>query len=249
MIPQRFYIKNAALSIVNLNSVLRFIDKLTKNDKIGYICVTNSRTVHLANHNKDYCEIQNNSLLSVPDGAPLVWIAHNKGLKTVGKVSGKDLMDALFQISVENNYSHYFFGSTPQTINLLQNQLKKDIRGINIKGAISPPFQPLEEFDIESLAKEINRLKPTFFWCGLGAPKQERFIAMLQPKLEKTICIGVGLAFEYVAGTVKRAPLWMQKSGLEWSYRLRQQPQNISRAIRPLSWILVQVIFSSFKQK
>jgi len=188
-------------------------------------------------------------LLSVPDGAPLVWIAHNKGLKTVGKVSGKDLMDALFQISVENNYSHYFFGSTPQTINLLQNQLKKDIRGINIKGAISPPFQPLEEFDIESLAKEINRLKPTFFWCGLGAPKQERFIAMLQPKLEKTICIGVGLAFEYVAGTVKRAPLWMQKSGLEWSYRLRQQPQNISRAIRPLSWILVQVIFSSFKQK
>jgi N-acetylglucosaminyldiphosphoundecaprenol N-acetyl-beta-D-mannosaminyltransferase len=219
------------------------------NNKPGYICVTNARTVHLANHNLEYCHIQNNSLLTVPDGAPLVWIARNKGFKDVGKVSGKDLMDAVFAVSAEKGYSHYFFGSTPYTIEQLTTNLQKQYSGIEIKGAVSPPFQPIEEFDIESLAKEINQLQPAFFWCGLGAPKQEQLNALLQPKLESTICVGVGLAFEYIAGTVKRAPKWMQRTGMEWLFRLLQQPKNIRRAIAPLTWIFIQLIKSIISNK
>ena len=82
----------------------------------------------------------------------------------------------------------------------------------------------MEAYDIEALAKDVNTLKPTFFWCGLGAPKQERLMSLLQPHLKQTISLGEGLAFEYYAGTVKRAPKWMQKSGLEWVYRDIQQP-------------------------
>lgn len=244
----RFKIGNIGISETNIRDSVFYICSSISRNTFGYICVTNARTVYFANHDKEYCQIQNNSLLTVPDGAPLVWIAHNKGHKDVGKVSGKDLMDALFAVSAENGYSHYFFGSTPYTIEHLTSNIQKQYPGIDIKGAISPPFQPLEEFDIDKLAKELNQLRPTFFWCGLGAPKQERFIALLQPKLTSTICIGVGLAFEYISGTVKRAPGWMQYNGLEWLYRLIQQPKNIRRAIKPLLWILFQLIFSFFER-
>jgi N-acetylglucosaminyldiphosphoundecaprenol N-acetyl-beta-D-mannosaminyltransferase len=227
-----------------MNIVLETIESALKKKESGYICVTNSRTTYLANHDATYCQIQNNSLLSVPDGAPLVWIAHNLGHKDVGKVSGKDLMDALFQISLKNKYSHYFFGSTPKTIELLKNNIQSNYAGIDIKGAVSPPFQPLEDFDIEGLAKNINDLRPTFFWCGLGAPKQEQFIALLQPKLENTICVGVGLAFEYIAGTVKRAPKWIQKSGFEGILNNLRDPKRAKRFIKPFFLILTKLIKS-----
>ncbi len=241
---KRFHINKIAISITNIDNVLYSIDKAIQQNEYGYICVTNSRTAHLSNVDSEYCQIQNNSFLSVPDGMPLVWIARNKGFKDVGRVSGKDLMDAFFNISVDKHYSHYFFGSTPETISQLSSKLKQEYPGIDIKEAISPPFQPLEEFDIDGLANQINCLKPTFFWCGLGAPKQERLNALLQPKLDSTICIGVGLAFEYIGGTVKRAPKWMRKSGLEGVYRLIQQPKNIKRAFKPLSWVFLKLIKS-----
>ena len=245
---ERFNIGKIRISDINLPKALDIIENTLRQNQLGYICVTNSRTTHLANINESYCEIQNNSLLTIPDGMPLVWIAHNSGFKNVGRVSGPDLIEAVFKISREKNYSHYFYGSTPKTIFRMQSNLQKRFPGLEIKGAFSPPFQPLEKFDIDSLAKEINRLKPTFFWCGLGAPKQERLIALLQPKLDSTISLGVGLAFEYLGGTVKRAPLWMQKTGLEWLYRLAQQPKNIKRAIQPFSWIILRTLLS-FRDK
>ncbi len=122
----------------------------------------------------------------------------------------------------------------------------QDYPSISIDDEVSPPFQPIDEFDVDTLALEINQKKPTFFWCGLGAPKQEKLIALLQPKLDSTICLGVGLAFEYIAGTVKRAPEWMRRSGLEWSYRLIQQPNNIKRALRPLIWVYWQFLKNKF---
>jgi len=231
MISKRYEIGQIAISKVNLTSALYEIENFMEKNEIGYVCVTNARTVYLANHDKQYCQIQNNSLLTLPDGAPLVWIANNKGFKSVEKVSGIDFMDAIFSVSIEKMYSHYFFGSTPYTISKIKANLQKKYPSLQIKGAVSPPFQPLEKFDIDSLARELNQLKPTFFWCGLGAPKQERFNALLQPKLEATISVGVGLAFEYIAGTVIRVPKWMQKSGLEGFARLVQQPKRLSRKV------------------
>lgn len=249
MNTERYNIGKVAISVTSLPRTLFVIDNAFKENNLGYICVTNARTSYLANHDKQYCVIQNNSLLTVPDGTPLVWIAHNFGLKHVDKVSGKDLMDALFAVSAEKGYSHYFFGSTSSTIAQLTNNLRQRYPGIEIKGAVSPPFQPVEAYNIDELVAEINKVKPAFFWCGLGAPKQELLIAKLQPRLDNTICIGVGLAFEYLAGTVKRAPGWMQKYGLEWLYRLSQQPRNIKRAIKPLTWILLKVLVSFFQKK
>jgi N-acetylglucosaminyldiphosphoundecaprenol N-acetyl-beta-D-mannosaminyltransferase len=175
---------------------------------------------------------------------PLVWIAHKQGYKQTGKISGKDFMDAVFSASVENGYSHYFYGSTAETIGQIQLRLKEKYPGISILGAVSPPFQKIEEFDIDALAEKINELSPTFFWCGLGAPKQEFLISRLQEKLASTFSVGVGLAFEYYGGTVRRAPLWMRNAGLEWLYRLSQQPKNIPRAVKPFLWVMKHLLLT-----
>ena len=236
---KKYPINKINISVTNLSKTLSFLKDSVKNGKTGYVCVTNARTSYLANQDADYCAIQNSSLLTVPDGMPLVWIANNTGFNEVGKVSGKDLMDALFSISVKEGYSHYFYGCSKQTIDLLQSKLLEKYPGLDIKAAVSPPFQPIEAYDIEGIANQVNTLNPTFFWCGLGAPKQERLIALLQPHLNSTISVGVGLAFEYFAGTVKRAPIFMQKNGLEWLYRIYKQPERISyRSLKALFSIL-----------
>ncbi|MFW5982889.1 MAG: WecB/TagA/CpsF family glycosyltransferase [bacterium] len=247
MSKQRFNIDNIAISATNLSDALSQIDEAIANNKTGYICVTNSRTTYLANHDKEYCQIQNNSLLTVPDGAPLVWIAHLKGFKEVTKVSGKDLMHSVFS-NYQNSYSHFFFGGKPQTEKKLKYALLHLYPKLKIKTIVSPPIQPLEEFNIEALAQQINVLNPTFFWCGLGAPKQEKLIALLQPKLNNTICVGVGAAFDYYGGTLKRAPSFMRNLGLEWIYRVFQNPRKAKRFIIPFFSMLFRLINESLRK-
>ena len=240
----RYQIDRIKISKTNLSKTVCFLNDCVKSKKYGYVCVTNSRTSFLANRDEDYCYIQNNSLLTVPDGIPLVWIAKNNGYSEVGKVSGKDLMDEIFKESVINGYSHYFYGCSKDTIKLMKSKLLAKYPKLNIKAAISPPFQALEDYDINSLANDINKLNPTFFWCGLGAPKQEYIISLLQPHLKSTICIGVGLAFEYFAGNVKRVPRKIEKYGLEWLFRCIQQPIKAGRFIMPLLWIIPKILKS-----
>jgi len=236
---QRFNIDKIGISAVNLAVTIDAVKKAYADGDIGYICVTNSRTCYIANRDEDYCRIQNDSLVTIPDGMPLVWIARLNGFKEVNRVSGIDLLRNLLGISTENNFSHYFFGSKPETISLIEQKLLQEYPSIDIRGIVSPPFQPIEKFNIQQIADEINRLEPTFFWCGLGAPKQEFLISSLQPRLKNTICIGVGLAFDYFAGTVKRAPSWMRRNGLEGIYRLIQQPGRINyKSIIALSSII-----------
>jgi N-acetylglucosaminyldiphosphoundecaprenol N-acetyl-beta-D-mannosaminyltransferase len=243
--PLRFNVGKIEITSTDLSSCINSIRETIRNGSQGYICVTNVRTAYLANKNPDYLRIQNISLMTVPDGMPLVWYAHRTGHKNVGRVCGLDLMNGIFKSSAAEKYSHYFYGSTAGTIAELVENVKADHPGIDIRKAISPPFQPVDEMNIEELASDINQLQPTFFWIGLGAPKQEYLMARLQPLLKNTICVGVGLSFEYLAGTVKRAPAWAQRSGLEWIFRIAQQPKKTGRVILPFSWFL-GIYFKAF---
>ncbi len=246
---QRYVFENVAISRTNLRDALADVSDRFQRDEFGYVCFMDTRTAYLANRDEEYRSIQESSLMTFPDGMPLVWAARMQGLSDVGKVSGKDFMDAVFSVSEENGYTHYFYGSTPETVEKIRENLGRKYPGLVILGAVSPPFQPLEDFDVDGLAEELNRLGPVFFWCGLGAPKQEYLISRLQPKLERTCCAGVGLAFEYLAGTVARAPGWMQRSGLEWVFRLFQQPGNIRRVALPFLWVLKALLFSVARKK
>lgn len=240
-----FSIGKFNVSQVNLPSALDFIKDSLDAQRYGYICVSNARVAYQSNHDPEYCAIQNNSLLTVPDGKPLVWIAHNQGYKNVGQVAGNELFHGLLAESAKYRYSHYFYGSTPSTIEKMKERVSHEYPDAKIVGAVSPPFQPIEAYDIDSLAEEINRTAPTFFWVGLGAPKQERLMARLQPKLKSTICIGVGLVFEYYAGTVKRAPKWARKMGLEGIFNCFQQPSKRGkRMVQTLPWISYEIFKS-----
>ena len=242
---QRYSIGKFHVSRVNLQSAVAFLEQSLNDGCRGYVCVSNARVAYQSNHDPAYCEIQNNSLLTVPDGKPLVWIAHNQGLKDVGQVAGNELFHALLKESQTKGYSHFFLGSTPATIEAMRAKMASDYPSVELKGAVSPPFQPIEAYDIDKLAEEINAKAPTFFWVGLGAPKQERLMALLQPRLKSTICIGVGLVFEYYAGTVKRAPAWARKCGLEGIVNCVQQPvKRGKRFVKTFPWIAVQLIKS-----
>lgn len=245
---ERFSIGKFKVSKTNLESAKNYLAKCVEMGIAGYVCVSNSRVAYQSNHDPDYCAIQNNSLLTVPDGKPLVWMAHNMGYKTVGQVAGNEIFHALLQESAAKGYTHYFYGSTPSTIEKMKARVAGEYPEAKIVAAVSPPFQPIEAYDIDALAEEINRLEPTFFWVGLGAPKQERLMALLQPKLRKTICLGVGLVFEYYAGTVKRAPSWARKLGFEWLVRSVQQPRVFcKRMIVPFGWTLWMLLKTRFK--
>jgi N-acetylglucosaminyldiphosphoundecaprenol N-acetyl-beta-D-mannosaminyltransferase len=240
---QRYYIENIGISQVNSDIVKEHIELCVKQNKAVYICVTNTRTVYIANHDEEYCNIQNNSFLTIPDGIPLVWIARLKGFKNVNRVSGPTLMVDLLNASEKKHYSHYFYGSSEKVASKIKNRLKTEHPNVIVEGIVSPPFQSIEKFNIEELATELNRLRPTFFWCGLGAPKQERLIALLQPRLQSTICIGIGLAFDYYAGTVFEPPEIFRFLKLEWFYRCSQQPLKARRFIIPflyMLWVLIK---------
>lgn len=247
---QRYSIGNFMVSNVNLESAIDYINDAISTGRFGYICVSNARSSYQSNFEKDYCRIQNNSLLTVPDGRPLIWIAHNLGYKNVGQIAGNELFHELLKISNKYGYSHFFYGSTPETIEKMKERMRIEYPFATLIKACSPPFQPLEEYDIEALIEEINELAPTFFWIGLGAPKQERLMALLQPKLKSTICIGVGLAFEYYAGNVKRAPKIVRKIGFEWLYRdLQQRRKRTPPFYKIFVWTIKQLIYSKITQK
>ena len=245
---ERYSIGVFKVSCVNQQKAVDAIKDAIHNNSFGYICVSNARVAYQSNHDPEYCAIQNNSFLTVPDGKPLVWIAHNMGFKDVGQVAGNELFHALLSESAANGYSHYFYGSTLSTIKKMEERVTREYPGARIVRAVSPPFQPIEAYDIDALAEEINAVSPTFFWVGLGAPKQERLMALLQPKLKSTFCIGVGLVFEYYAGTVRRAPLWARKLGLEWLVRSAQQPRVFcKRMIIPFFWTLKELFISKIR--
>ena len=135
-------------------------------------------------------------------------------------------MEEILKVSVEKGYSHYFYGSTEETLEKLYKVLKHDYQGLQIAGMYSPPFRELSEEEDEAIVNSINETNPDFIWVGLGAPKQERWMSAHQGRVNGFM-IGVGAAFDYFAGNIKRAPQWMQKCNLEWVYRLMQDPKRL----------------------
>jgi N-acetylglucosaminyldiphosphoundecaprenol N-acetyl-beta-D-mannosaminyltransferase len=135
-------------------------------------------------------------------------------------------MGEILKVSVEKGYRHYFYGSTEETLEKLYQTLEREYPGIQIAGMYSPPFRPMTEEEDKAIVERINETKPDFVWIGLGAPKQERWMAAHQGKVVG-LMVGVGAGFDYFAGNISRAPRWMQRSNLEWLYRLMQDPKRL----------------------
>lgn len=191
-----------------------------------YICVSNVHTTVTAYEDKEYKEIQNGGILAIPDGGPLSSVGRRRGAKDMSRTTGPSYMGEIIKESEEKGWKHFFYGSTQETLDKLKEELNKSYPGLDIVGMYSPPFRVMTEEEDKGIINEINMASPDFLWVGLGAPKQERWMAAHQGKV-KGLMVGVGAAFDYYAGNIERAPEWMQKTNLEWLYRLLQDPKRL----------------------
>lgn len=214
------------IAAINMGWLLDFLDHHLQEIKGDYICVSNVHTTVTSYRDPEYKDVQNGGLMAIPDGGPLSSVARRRGYRNTKRTTGPSLMGEIFSRSLEKGYRHFFYGSTEDTLSLLKKNLLDKYHGINIVGMYSPPFRPLSNEEDQQIIKMINDAKPDFVWVGLGAPKQEWWMAEHQGKIDG-LMIGVGAGFNYYAGNLKRAPQWMQNANLEWLYRLMQDPKRL----------------------
>ena len=169
-----------------------------------------------------------------PDGMPLVWLGRASGL-AVERVCGPDFMPALIEQSISRGRSHFFYGGAPGVPEALAARLSARFPGLKIAGTLSPPFRPLSVEEGRQIVKRINSSAADYVWVGLGTPKQDLWLAAHRESLRAPALLAVGAAFDLLAGKRRRAPRWMQRTGLEWIYRLATEPRRLARRYTALN--------------
>lgn len=162
-----------------------------------------------------------------PDGMPLVWLGRRAGIP-VDRVCGPDFLPALVERSVFEGRTHYFFGGGPGVAEALAARLEARFPGMRVAGTMSPPFRAVSTEEDDVIVDRINAANPDYVWVGLGAPKQDLWVADHRSRLRAAALLAVGAAFDFHAGTRRRAPSWMQRTGMEWVYRLITEPRRLA---------------------
>jgi N-acetylglucosaminyldiphosphoundecaprenol N-acetyl-beta-D-mannosaminyltransferase len=162
-----------------------------------------------------------------PDGMPLVWLARRAD-RAAERVCGPDFMPALIAAGVERRRSHFFYGGGPGVPEGLAARLAATFPGLRVAGTLSPPFRPLSPEEDAAIVAQINAAEPDYVWVGLGAPKQDVWVAEHRPRLDAAALLAVGAAFDFHAGRRRRAPRWMQRTGTEWLFRLVTEPRRLA---------------------
>ncbi len=214
------------IAVTNMESTIHELAEKRNEWKGQYICVSNVHTTVMAHENPEYMKIQNEAVMALPDGSPLSSYSRENGKVVARRVTGPDLMRELLIRSGEYGFTHFFYGSTQDTLDKLRAKIEGNYPDAKIVGMISPPFRELTPEEDEEYVKQINDANPDFVWVGLGAPKQEIWMAAHKGRVN-SIMIGVGAAFAFESGKVKRAPKWVQNLKLEWFYRMLQDPKRL----------------------
>jgi N-acetylglucosaminyldiphosphoundecaprenol N-acetyl-beta-D-mannosaminyltransferase len=194
-----------------------------------FIVVANTHVISEATKDPVFRKVLERASLTVPDGMPLIWVARRRGFPLQRRVCGPDLMWAFLQETSEKGYRHYFYGSTDEVLQQLNKRLLGWFPSLQICGMYAPPFRPLTDEEDRQVVQRINEAKPDVLWVGLGCPKQERWMDEHRDQLRVPVMVGVGQAFDIFAGVKRRAPAWMQDHGLEWLFRLIQEPRRLWR--------------------
>ncbi|WP_457095922.1 WecB/TagA/CpsF family glycosyltransferase [Lysobacter sp. P5_B9] len=192
------------------------------------VCICNAHSVVTARTDEELRDAINGADLATPDGAPVAFMLRRLGHACQQRINGPDLMWKYCAHAAESGQSIYLYGASQNTLDLLQRRLAENFPGLRIAGALSPPFRDLSTEEDEAIVRAINDSGAGVVWVGLGCPKQEKWMAEHRGRVH-AVMIGVGAAFDYHAGTLKRAPLWMQRNGLEWFYRLVTEPRRLWR--------------------
>jgi N-acetylglucosaminyldiphosphoundecaprenol N-acetyl-beta-D-mannosaminyltransferase len=226
--PPRFNVLGVGVNAVNLTSASEQLLIAARSTSPNYVCFCDVNNVSSARRDPQHLAILNHSLLTTPDGMPLVWLGRKAGHKTIGRVYGPDLLLEVCASTVRTELTHYFYGGGPGTAEALSQRLQARFPGLRIAGTECPPYRPLTAAEAEALEKRIHALRPNFFWVGLSTPKQEAFMAEYSSRLSVPVMLGVGAAFDFISGRIAQAPRWVQRSGFEWLWRLCAEPRRLA---------------------
>lgn len=218
------------LAITDYEQTMEWIDRAAQTKDKGYICVAATHTVVACEDDPELAAAVRDASLVVPDGQPVVWAMNAFGAGLPGRVYGPDLMAKHLQRSVNTSVTHFLYGCpTQELMDQLVGNLRRRFPGVPIIGSYSPPYRELSEDELDDIAARINAAAPDVVWVGVGVPKQEKWMAAMRSRLDAPVLIGVGAAFDFHGGRVRQAPSWMQSLGLEWLFRLIQEPRRLWR--------------------
>lgn len=224
---KRINILGVGISAMTMPQALNQISAWIGSGTRRYVSVCTVHTVMECRRDEAVRRAVNGAGLATPDGMPLVWLGKRKSSVKVSRVYGPDLMLALCELSVEQGYAHYFYGGASGVPEHLAQSLQQRFPGLRIAGTCSPPFRPLTDAEDAEIVEQINQARPDIVWVGLGTPKQDLWMATHRSRLAAPVLIGVGAAFDFHTGRIPQAPPWMQQAGLEWLFRLGQEPRRL----------------------
>ena len=190
------------------------------------VCICSVHSIVTARQNRAHAQNLMNADMVTPDGAPVAWTVKGKGHPDQERISGPDLMLKACQRAAETGEKFFLYGGTPASLSRLEEALRAKFPKLNIAGAFSPPFRDLTGEEDAAIVEKINSSGAEIVWVGLGCPKQEAWMHAHRGRIN-AVMVGVGAAFDFHAGVIKRAPLWMQRSGLEWVHRMAQDPRRL----------------------
>jgi N-acetylglucosaminyldiphosphoundecaprenol N-acetyl-beta-D-mannosaminyltransferase len=227
--PDEVSILGIPLAMTDYEATMDWIDATIAHREKGYICVAATHTVMVCDEDPELREAVLNSSLTVPDGQPLVWAMNAMGGDLEDRVYGPELMARYCERAAARGTRMYLYGGRNQgALVQLALNLRKRFPGVKIVGGYSPPFRDLSEEEEDAIVAEMNGSKADVIWVGVGAPKQEKWMAAMRDRLDAPVLVGVGAAFDFHAGLIPQAPEWMQSAGLEWLFRMAQEPRRLA---------------------
>jgi N-acetylglucosaminyldiphosphoundecaprenol N-acetyl-beta-D-mannosaminyltransferase len=226
---ERVNILGVGVSAIDIPMALSQIEYWIQNSVKTYVIVRPVYSVMLCQADERLRSIVNRAGMVTPDGMPLVFLSRWRGFTKVDRVYGPDLMLAFNELAAQKGYSSFFYGGAEGVPELLAKGLSGRFPGLKITGTFSPPFRPLTPAEDGHVVDMINAANPDVVWVGLGSPKQDYWMADHRERLNAPVLIGVGAAFNFHTGQVRQAPKWMQRSALEWLFRLMMEPRRLWR--------------------
>ncbi len=217
------------ISALNMGLAVDTIESWIENDEHQYVCICTVHTIMECQRSASLRQTVNAAGLRTPDGMPLVWLSRRAGHDHVSRVYGPDLMLELCQRSGTTGHRHFFYGGGPGVAERLVDRLTEQSPDLEVAGIHTPGMLANGELEARKTIDKINASRPDIVWVGLGAPKQDWWVANHRSLLDAPVLIAVGAAFDFHSGAIKQAPGWMQRNGLEWLFRLSQDPRRLWR--------------------
>ena len=225
----RVDIFGVGVSAIDMDDAIATIERWISSGSRNYVCIRDVHGVMESRRDQRLRRIHNDAGMVTPDGMPLVWLLRLLGKRNVDRVYGPDLMRKMTAASSLRGYRQFYYGGAEGVADKLRQALLNAHPNLEVAGTLCPPFRALTPDEDQADIDAINMARPDIIWVGLSTPKQEFWMADHLGRIEAPVMIGVGAAFDFLAGTKRQAPRWMQRSGLEWLFRLCSEPRRLWR--------------------